>query len=126
MARTRSRIPSAIAYDGTNLYVTDTYNRRVMVHTPGMANLPLNGVNNAASLAIFAVGTITFTGTITANNTVTITIGCRGGPPDCIVATVDYVHTVVAADTLTTIIQDLVNKINKTDTNVTAAFNSTD
>ncbi len=35
-------------------------------------------------------------------------------------------HTVVAADTLTTIIEDLVAKINKTDTNVTASFDSTD
>jgi uncharacterized protein (TIGR03437 family) len=118
--------PSAIAYDGTNLYITDTYNRRVMVHTPGIPNVPLNGVNNAASLAIYAVGTITFSGTITANNTVTIKIGCTGGPPDCIVSTVSYVHTVVTADTLTTIIQDLVKKINATDTNVTATYDSTD
>jgi uncharacterized protein (TIGR03437 family) len=117
--------PSAIAYDGTNLYVTDTYNRRVMVHTPGIPNIPLNGVNNAASLAIYATGTITFTGTITANNTVTIKIGCTGGPPDCTVATASYVHTVVTADTLTTVIQDLVMKINATDTSVTASYNST-
>ena len=117
--------PSAIAYDGTSLYVTDTYNRRVLVHTPGVPNIPLNGVNNAASLAIYAVGSITFSGTITAGNSVTIKIGCTGGPPACIVATVSYVHTVVTADTLTTIIEDLVAKINKTDTNVTASFDST-
>jgi len=117
--------PSAIAYDGTNLYITDTYNRRVMVHTPGIQNIPLNGVNNAASLAIYAVGTMNFSGTITAGNTVTVKIGCTGGPPACIVATVSYVHTVVTADTLTTVIQDLVSKINKTDTNVTASYDST-
>ncbi len=117
-------IPSAIAYDGTNLYVTDTYNRRVMVHTPGVQNIPLNGVNNAASLAIYAVGSITFSGTITANNTITVTIGCTGGPPDCTVATAAYVHTVVTADTLTSVILDLVDKINKTDANVTASFDS--
>ena len=117
--------PSAIAYDGTSLYVTDTYNRRVLVHTPGIQNLPLNAVNNAASLAIYAVGSINFAGTITAGNTVTIKIGCTGGPPACIVATASYVHTVVSTDTLTTVIQDLVAKINKTDTNVTAAFDST-
>ena len=117
--------PSAIAYDGTSLYITDTYNRRVLVHTPGIQNIPLNGVNNAASLAIYAVGSITFSGTITAGNTVTITIGCTGGPPACIVATVAYVHTVVTADTLTTVIEDLVAKINKTDTNVTASFDPT-
>jgi len=118
--------PSAIAYDGTNLYITDTYNRRVMVHTPGIANIPLNGVNNAASLAIYAVGTVTISGTITANNTITIKIGCTGGPPACTVATASYMHTVVTADTLTTIIQDLVKMINKTDTNVTATYDTTD
>ena len=117
--------PSALAFDGLNLYVTDTYNRRVMVHTPGVANIPLNGVNNAASLAIFAVGNFTFAGSITANNTVTLKIGCTGGPPACTVASASYTHTVVASDTLTSIIQDLVTKINATDTNVTAQFNST-
>ena len=118
--------PSALAYDGTNLYVTDTYNRRVMVHTPGIANIPLNGVNNAASLAIYAVGSLTFAGTITANNTITVKIGCTGGPPACTVATASYTHTVVAADTLSSIILDLVNKINAKDTNVTASFDSTE
>jgi uncharacterized protein (TIGR03437 family) len=119
--------PSALAYDGTNLYVTDTYNRRVMVHTPGIPNLPLNAVNNAASLAIYAVGTVTFTETaITANNVMTIKIGCTGGPPDCTVATASYTHTVVATDTLPGIIEDLVAKINKTDANATAEYDSTD
>ena len=32
--------PSAIAFDGTSLYVTDTFNRRVVVHTPGIPNIP--------------------------------------------------------------------------------------
>jgi uncharacterized protein (TIGR03437 family) len=117
--------PSAVAYDGTNLYVSDTYNRRVMVHTPGVQNIPLNGVSNAASLTIHAVGTVSILGSITANNTVTIKIGCTGGPPDCTVASATYTHTVVADDTLTTVIQDLIDKINKDDTNATALFNST-
>ena len=116
--------PSAIAFDGTSIYVTDTYNRRVLVHTPGIPNIPLNAVNNAASLAIYAVGTITFGGSITANNVITIKIGCTGSPPDCTVSTASYAHTVVAADTITTVIQDLVQKINAKDTNVTAAFDA--
>src|SRR6185503_5775527 len=60
-----------------------------------------------------------------AANTVTIKIGCTGGPPDCTVATATYTHTVVADDSLTKIIQDLIDKINKDDTNATALFNST-
>ena len=70
---------------------------------------------------------MTFTETaITANNVITIKIGCTGGPPDCTVATASYTHTVVASDTLPIIIQDLVTKINKTDTNATAEYDSTD
>ena len=117
--------PAAIAYDGLNLYVTDTYNRRVLVHTPGVGNIPLNAVRNAASLSINATGSITFSGTITANNTITIKIGCTGGPPDCTVTTASYTHTMVTADTLSTVLQDLVTQINKTDTNVTASLNIT-
>jgi uncharacterized protein (TIGR03437 family) len=117
--------PSGVAYDGTNLYVSDTYNRRVMVHTPGLHNIPLNGVSNAASLTVHAVGTVLIGGTITENNTLTLTIGCTGGPPDCTVASNSYTHTVVEDDTLVSIIQDLVAKINKDDTNATALFNST-
>jgi uncharacterized protein (TIGR03437 family) len=117
--------PSGIAYDGTSLYVSDTYNRRIMVHTPGVQNIPLNGVNNAASLTVHAVGNISIVGSITANNSVTIKIGCTGGPPDCTVASATYTHTVTSDDTLTSIIQDLINKINKSDTNAIALFNST-
>lgn len=117
--------PSGIAWDGTNLYVSDTYNRRVMVHTPGLQNIPLNGVSNAASLSVHAVGNVSILGTITASNSVTIKIGCTGGPPDCTVASATYTHTVTSDDTLTTIIQDFIDKINKSDTNATALFNST-
>jgi len=76
-------------------------------------------------LPFTAVGNFTFAGSITANNTITLKIGCTGGPPACTVATASYTHTVATADTLTSIIQDFVNKINTTDTNVTAQFNST-
>ena len=117
--------PSAVAYDGTNLYVSDTYNRRVMVHTPGLQNIPLNGVSNAASLSVHAVGNVAILGSITASNIITIKIGCTGGPPDCTVASATYTHTVTSDDTLTTIIQDFIDKINKSDTNATALFNST-
>jgi uncharacterized protein (TIGR03437 family) len=117
--------PSGIAYDGTNLYVTDTYNRRVMVHTPGVQNIPLNGINNAASLTIHGVGSVSVGGSVTANNTVTIKIGCTGGPPDCTVASTTYTHTAVSTDTVASVIQDLIDKINKDDTNAIAQFNST-
>jgi hypothetical protein len=39
--------PTALAWDGTNLYVTDASNRRVLVFTPGESLVPINGVRNA-------------------------------------------------------------------------------
>ncbi len=115
--------PSAIAYDGTNLYVTDTYNRRVLVHTPGVANIPLSAVRNAASLAIYATGSMTFVGSITANNILTVKIGCTGSAPDCTVTSATYTHTMVSSDTLTTVLNDFVKQINTKDTNVIASVN---
>jgi uncharacterized protein (TIGR03437 family) len=115
--------PDNIAYDGTNLYVTDTYNRRVLVHTPGIQNIPLSGVRNAASLAIYALGSISFGGSITANDTITVTIGCTGVPPACRTTTASYKHTMVAADTVSTILTDLTKQINLQDDNVIASLN---
>ncbi len=117
--------PSALAYDGTNLYVTDTYNRRVMVHTPGINNIPLDAVRNAASLAIYATGFYTFSGTITTNNTLSLTIGCTGSAPDCVDTKETYTHTMTASDTLTTVLQDLAKQVNTKDKNVTAALSLT-
>jgi uncharacterized protein (TIGR03437 family) len=95
------RTPLALAWDGTNLYVTDPFDRRVLAFTVGVPNIPINGISNAFSLTTYAVGAVNFSGTITANDTVTITINGT-----------DYKYTVVAADTLTTIIQNLADLIN--------------
>ena len=102
--------PTSLAWDGTNLYVSDGYNRRIVVHSMGTPNVPLNGVRNAASLQIYALGNVTISGSIQAKDTVTITIDGK-----------DYTYTVVAADTLQTVVQNLVNTINKApDPNVIA------
>jgi uncharacterized protein (TIGR03437 family) len=102
--------PTALAWDGTNLYVSDGYNRRIVVHSMGTPNVPLNGVRNAASLEIYAIGNVTISGGIQAKDTVTITINGTG-----------YTYTVVSTDTLQTIVQNLVNTINKApDPNVIA------
>ena len=50
------RTPLALAWDGTNLFVTDPYDRRVLVFTLGAPNIPTNGITNAASLTVYAVG----------------------------------------------------------------------
>jgi uncharacterized protein (TIGR03437 family) len=104
--------PVSLAYDGLNLYVGDTYNRRVLIYTPGVLNIPLGGARNAASLNIYAIGSVVISGAIAAKDTVTITIN-----------TTPYTYTIVATDTLTTVAEALANAINKApgDPNVTAS-----
>jgi uncharacterized protein (TIGR03437 family) len=105
--------PTALAWDGTNLYVSDGYNRRVEVFSPAVQNVPLNGIRNAASQEIYALGSVTVSGSATAKDTITITI--NGGA---------YTYTVKDKDTLELIVQGLVTAINKApDPNVIATTN---
>lgn len=68
------RTPTSLAWDGTNLYIADPYNRRVLVYTPAPRLITDTGVRNAASREIFAVGSVTLGGTATENETITIRI----------------------------------------------------
>jgi uncharacterized protein (TIGR03437 family) len=95
------RSPLSLAWDGTNLYATDPYDMRVLVYTPSTNTLAPNSVLNAASQSVYAVGTVDLAGTITAKNTVTITI--QG---------TNYTYTVQSSDTLTTVTAALVKLIN--------------
>ncbi len=109
--------PAGFAWDpvNQNLYVSDTFNRRVTVFSPGNANIPLGNVRNAASLNIFAIGSIVISGNISAGDTVTININSA-----------TYTYKVVSTDTLTTITDNLVNVINKApDPNVVASADNT-
>jgi uncharacterized protein (TIGR03437 family) len=116
--------PLALAWDGTNLYVSDPFDLRVVAFTPGTPNIPINGITNGASLNTYAVGTVSLTGTITAGDTVTITITSPGAS-----AGTNYTYTVVTNDTLVSIVQALANLINGTakgstpDPNVIASAN---
>jgi uncharacterized protein (TIGR03437 family) len=115
------RSPLALAWDGSNLYVTDPYDRRVLAFTVGTPNIPVNGITNAFSLTTYAVGAVDFGivagGTLTAKDTVTITINGTA-----------YTYTVVTSDSLLSIIQNFANIINGTtggtpDPNVSARPN---
>jgi len=109
--------PTSMAWDAVNqnLYVSDTYNRRVVIYSPGALNIPLDGVRNAASLKIYAFGTILISGSINAKDTLTVTIDGTA-----------YTYTVLATDTLATVAQGLVNVINKApDPNVVASVDLT-
>ena len=108
--------PTSLAFDGTNLYVSDPFNLRVLVFTPGDTSLPDNSVVNWASEIIRQEGVITMTGTPTANDTVTVTID-----------TPTYTYTEKKNDTLDDVAQGVVNAINSSnsgsgDPNVTAIF----
>ncbi|HLJ50232.1 MAG TPA: hypothetical protein VKU01_29665 [Bryobacteraceae bacterium] len=115
------RTPLSLAWDGTNLYASDPFDMRVLVYTPGAAIVPVNGFRNSASQTVYALGSVTFSGTINAGDTVTITIQ---GPGQT--AGIDYKYTVVKTDTIVTIIQALVGLINANngDPNVFARDNS--
>ncbi len=106
--------PTSLAFDGTNLYVADPYNRRVLVFTPGDTPLPANSVVNWASEIVRQEGSVTITGTIVANDTVTVTI-----------AGTDYTYTVKTGDSVDSIAKGLVSLINASDPNATALFQGT-
>jgi uncharacterized protein (TIGR03437 family) len=94
------RTPMSLAWDGTNLYVSDTYNRRITVYSPGANSIPYTGVRNAASLDLVATGQVTLDGDIQAGDIVTITISGT-----------DYTYTVKSTDTLDQVVDGLVAAI---------------
>ncbi len=96
-------MPTSLAWDGQNLYVADPGNFRVLVFTPETSNVPTTGIVNAASRAIYAFGTVTISGTLTAGDQITITIGTpanvsTGGATTPNATTNAYVYTVTTAD----------------------------
>lgn len=101
--------PTSLAWDAVNqnLYVADPTDYRILVFSPAAANVPINGVVNAASLAVYAIGSVSFTGTITAGNSITISItGANSSTP------AKYEYIVKSTDTLETIAVALTGVIN--------------
>lgn len=109
------RTPMSLAWDGTNLFVSDAFNRRVMVYSLAEPKLPYTAVRNAASQAIYSVGTVILTGTITAGNEITVKVADK-----------EYKYTVVADDTFANIVNTLATRINEGsgDPNVLATPNA--
>lgn len=94
------RTPGQLAWDGTNLYVADTYNRRITVYTLANTILPYQAVRNSANLNITASAQVTIGGAIASGNVITITIN-----------NVAYNYTVKATDSLDDVVNGLVNAI---------------
>ena len=93
--------PTSLAFDGSNLYVADPSNRRILVYTAETPNIPNDGIRNSASLETFATGEVDVSGTINAGDTLTITINGT-----------NYTYTILSTDTTATILTALVNLIN--------------
>ena len=118
------RTPTSLAWDGTNLYVTDPYDLRVMAFTAGdNSSLAPNSVLNAASLAIYQQGAVVLGGTINAGDTVTVTVGNSSTSSS---TTNPYTYTVTKSDTLVTVAQGLAALVNANsgDPNVIALSDS--
>lgn len=101
--------PTSLAWDAVNqnLYVADPTDYRILVFSPATPNVPIDGVVNAASLAVYAVGSVAFSGAITAGNTVTISItGANSSTP------AKYEYIVKSTDTLETVAVAMAGVIN--------------
>jgi uncharacterized protein (TIGR03437 family) len=119
------RSPMSLAWDGTNLYVSDAFNRRITVYSIGANVVPYSGVRNAASLKIFALGGVSLSGSITADDSITITIGNSATnaatctPPTATATGTTstncgnaYTYKILKTDTLDTVVTAVVNQIN--------------
>ncbi|HEY1493395.1 MAG TPA: hypothetical protein VGF49_02585 [Candidatus Solibacter sp.] len=110
------RTPMSMAWDGTNLYVSDAYNRRITVYSMGENTVPYAGVRNSASLDILARGRVTLTGGIQAGDILKINIGGTTTTDSTGASTVtggaDYSYTVTKDDTLNTIVTKISAQIN--------------
>ncbi len=109
--------PTSLAFDGVNLYVSDPLDNRVLVFTPGNTPLPDSSVVNWASEIIRQEGVLSIgVITITANDTVTLTLGSK-----------TYTYTIKSGDTADTIAQGLVSLVNagSGDPNAVAIFAGT-
>jgi uncharacterized protein (TIGR03437 family) len=98
--------PLSLAFDGTNLYVSDPSDQRVLVFSP--ADIPVTGkqVLNNASKIIRQEGLIVLAGTAVAKDTVTVTVSGTS-----------YTYTVADGDTLDKVTTGVINAINSSNSN---------
>jgi uncharacterized protein (TIGR03437 family) len=116
------RTPMALAWDGTNLYVSDPFDRRVVVYTASATPLAPTSAYNAASLETFASALFSFAGSITTGDAVNLTITDPNNTSAGYTAPV-YTYTVAKNDTFDNITKGLsaaVNKSNCTTVNSTS------
>jgi len=99
------RTPAGLAWDGTNLFVSEAFSRRVLVFTAA-ASPTLIAPRNAASMEVFASGLISLASTPKAGDVVTVTITNVAG------TATSYTYTVVTGDTLGTVTTGVASAVN--------------
>ena len=99
------RTPAGLAWDGTNLFVSEAFSRRVLVFTAA-ASPTLIAPRNAASMEVFATALISLASTPRAGDVVTVTITDANG------TATSYTYTVVTGDTLGTVTTGVANAVN--------------
>jgi hypothetical protein len=111
------RTPLSLATDGTNLFIPDAFNRRVLVYTPGDLKVPRTAVRNAASLVVNAMGVIGFSGTLKKDEEVKVRIGKEVQDPNTgvrkIVDEIEYSFKAPEDDAFQALITGLADKINE-------------
>ena len=68
------RSPTALAHDGTNLYVADPFSRRILVFTPGEDQISQDGVRNGASFSVHSLASVTLEREPSVDQKITITL----------------------------------------------------
>lgn len=116
--------PTSMAFDGTNLYVADPFNRRVLVYSVAPVGLPYQAVTNSANQNVYASGSVSIGGSINNGDIVTINIGNASNN----VASAQYTYTVKTTDSLAAVVTTLADQINagSGDPNVTATVDLID
>ncbi len=99
------RTPAGLAWDGTNLFVSEAFSRRVLVFTAA-SSPTLIAPRNAASMEVFAAALITLSSTPKAGDVVTVTVTNAAG------TATPYTYTVVTGDTLGTVATGIANAVN--------------
>jgi uncharacterized protein (TIGR03437 family) len=99
------RTPAGLAWDGTNLFVSEAFSRRVLVFTAA-ASPSLIAPRNAASMEVFAAALITLSSTPRAGDVVTVTVTDASG------TATSYTYTAVTGDTLGTVSTGIAAAVN--------------
>ncbi|MCP5114550.1 MAG: hypothetical protein GY953_27290, partial [bacterium] len=108
------RTPMSLAWDGLNLYVSDPFNRRVLVFTIAERRVANTGLRNAASFEVFALGTVTLSGQASDDDAAEeeVTVNIKSNNRDNDDEGRDYTYKLEAEDDLFDVLFGLTDLIN--------------